>query len=66
MRLAAGTSGNGFLSAAMLLEELRIAYKGWEYAAEDLERESQRQKPTIADGLSDDIRRAIEMMKQKR
>ena len=28
LRLAAGTSGNGFLSASMLLEEMRIAYKG--------------------------------------
>ena len=64
--MAAGSSGAGFLSAAMLLEELRIAYRGWESAASSLETESRFSRPTIADGLSDELRRAIESMRSKR
>lgn len=64
--MAAGSSGAGFLSASMLLEELRIAYTGWETAAASLEVESRFNRPTIADGLSDELRRAIESMRTKR
>ena len=64
--MAAGSSGAGFLSAAMLLEELRIAYRGWETAAASLETASRFARPTIADGLSDELRLAIESMRSKR
>jgi hypothetical protein len=65
LRLAAGSSGVGFLSAAMLLEEFRIAYKGWENTAIDMEKESQRNRPTLADSISDEMKLVIQKLKQE-
>ena len=63
LRNVAGSVGAGFMSANMLLEELRIAYRGWEILEEDLEKESKSNKPKIGDGLSDEVRKAIEKLK---
>ena len=38
---------------------------GWEIAATELDRVERFSRPTIADGLSEDMRRAIEAMKQQ-
>lgn len=37
LRMVAGSEGVGYLSASLLVEELRIAYKGWDQLQEDLE-----------------------------
>ena len=37
LRMVAGSQGAGYISANLLLEELRIAYRGWEQLQEDLE-----------------------------
>lgn len=35
LRMVAGSNGAGYLPASSLLEEMRIAYRGWELMAED-------------------------------
>ena len=37
LRMVAGSEGAGFLPAALLVEELRIAYRGWQQLQEELE-----------------------------
>lgn len=37
----------GFMSANMLVEELRIAYRGWELVEEELEKKAVRSRPNI-------------------
>jgi hypothetical protein len=37
LRMVAGSEGVGFLSAELLVGELRIAYRGWDQLQEDLE-----------------------------
>lgn len=63
LRMVAGGAGAGYLSANMLVEELRIAYRGWEEVEVEMARESRRQRPNIGDGLSSEMKRAIEQMK---
>jgi predicted RNA-binding protein with PIN domain len=65
LQMIAGSTGNGFISSSMLLEELRIAYRGWETTAVELEREVKRVAPTIGDSLSLDVKNAIEELKRQ-
>lgn len=37
LRMIAGDQGAGFLSASLLVEEMRVAYNGWEQLQEELE-----------------------------
>ncbi len=37
LRMVAGDQGAGFLSASLLVEEMRVAYNGWEQLQEELE-----------------------------
>jgi predicted RNA-binding protein with PIN domain len=63
LRMVAGGAGAGYLPCSMLVEELRIAYRGWEEVQVEMDREAKRQRPNIGDGLSGDMKRAIEQMK---
>jgi predicted RNA-binding protein with PIN domain len=63
LRMVAGGAGAGYLSASMLVEELRIAYRGWEEVEVEMAREAKRQRPNLGDGLSSDMKRAIAQMK---
>ena len=49
----------------MLLDELRIAYRGWDTVAIQLEVEARRHKPTIASSVTDEFRAVMEQMKQQ-
>lgn len=62
LRMVAGSAGAGFLSAGMLLEEFRIALRGWETVQEEMEIESKR-KGRNGVGVSDDMKLIIEQMK---
>jgi hypothetical protein len=42
LRMSAGASGSGFFPASLLVEELRIAYRGWEVMEEEMEMEKIR------------------------
>lgn len=64
LRTTAGSSGAGFLSAGMLVEEFRIAYKGWEHYEEETIAAAKRNKPRLGDMVSGDIRDAIAKLKQ--
>ena len=46
----------------MLLDELRIAYRGWDTVATQLDVEARRHKPTIASSMSDEFKAAMEQM----
>lgn len=61
--VVAGSIGSGFISAAILLEELRIAYRGWEDVSVELKAEVDRRRPTLGDGISNELKNAIEMLK---
>ena len=47
----------------MIVEELRIAYLGWEAMQDDMQRTAQRARPSLADGLNAETRSAIELLK---
>lgn len=64
LRMIAGSSGSGFLSAEMLVEEMRIAYRGWEILEDELAQESKRNKPTLESMMSPDLREAIESLRK--
>ena len=53
----------GYLSASMIVEELRIAYLGWEAMQDDMQRTAQRARPSLADGLNAETRSAIDLLK---
>jgi predicted RNA-binding protein with PIN domain len=56
--------GMGFLTAGMVLEELRLAYRGWQAAEEQMEQQMRRVKPTVGGAVSLEMRAAIrEMMR---
>jgi len=63
LRMTAGSAGAGYLPASTLVEEFRIAYAGWEVLKKDLIQKSKINRPTLADGLSSELREAIEKMK---
>ena len=63
LRMNAGSSGAGYISASMLTEEFRIAYRGWDNLAVDLEKSSTRKQPKLRDHLSEDLKRAIESLR---
>jgi hypothetical protein len=47
----------------MIVEELRIAYLGWEAMQDDMQRTAQRARPSLADGLNAETRSAIDLLK---
>ena len=49
----------------MLLDELRIAYRGWDTVATQLDVEARRHKPTIASSVTDEFRAVMEQMKRQ-
>jgi uncharacterized protein len=57
--VATSHEGCSFLPVASLLEELRIAYRGWERVEEELEFVAERQRPTIGDSISAEVRAAL-------
>ena len=63
LRMVAGGAGAGYLTASMLVSELRIAYRGWEEVEKEMATEARRQRPNIGDGLSSEMKRAIAQMK---
>eukprot|EP01041_Mallomonas_annulata_P002070 gene2070-4046_t len=64
LQMVAGAVGAGYISANMMVEELRIAYKGWENVETELVQEEKKMRTTIGDSLPEDVRRAIEMMRK--
>lgn len=64
-RHACTMCSSGYISAAMLLDELRIAYRGWDTVAIQLDVEARRHKPTIASSVTDEFRAVMEQMKQQ-
>jgi predicted RNA-binding protein with PIN domain len=62
LRMIAGTVGSGYMSASMLLEEMRIAYKGWENFELAMDREADRHKPTFGDLISPEMKGMIASM----
>jgi len=63
LRMVAGDQGAGYLSAYLLVEEFRLAYRGWEILQEELETVQARHKPSLKDGLPEDMKAAIAKMK---
>jgi len=59
LRMSAEQLGAGFLTCAMILEELRIAYKEWEITQDDINREAKAATPTIEDSLSAEMKELI-------
>lgn len=60
-----GVAGGGFLPVKSLLEELRIAYRGWENMEMDMSLEAERKRPRIGDSLSAEVRGAIEALRNR-
>lgn len=54
--------GAGFLTASMILEEFRVAYRGWQIVEEEMEEEARRLRPTVGGSTSSDMRAAIREM----
>ena len=65
LRMVAGDQGAGYLSASLLVEEFRLAYRGWEILQEELETAQARHKPTMHDALPEDMKVAIAKMKDE-
>jgi predicted RNA-binding protein with PIN domain len=65
LRTVAGSSGAGYLSAASLLEEFRIAYRGWETLEEDMATEVKLSRPKLGTGLKNDLREAMLKLKEQ-
>ena len=63
LRGTAEQLGAGFLTCGQLLEEMRIAYRGWELAEEDMTRVAKAARPTIGDGVSAELKEAISTLK---
>jgi predicted RNA-binding protein with PIN domain len=63
LQMVAGASGSGYITASMLLEELRVAYRGWEEVEVETKKVADRHRPTLGDGVSSDIRDAIAKLK---
>eukprot|EP00981_Chlorochromonas_danica_P010236 scaffold3058_cov165-Ochromonas_danica.AAC.27 len=61
VRMSAGVAGCDYLPVSMLLEEIRIAYKGWEKWEEEMRQEAEKHNTfSIGDLLTDDLRAQIE------
>ena len=63
LRMTASSAGAGYLPASTLVEEFRIAYEGWEILKRELIQKTKTNRPTLADGLSLELKEAIEKMK---
>lgn len=66
LQMVAGSNGMGHISAHMLLEELRIAYRGWDQLAVESIQVAKRFRPKLGDSLSDEMKKAIELLRQKK
>ena len=66
LRSVAGSVGNGFLSLGMLVEEIRIAYSGWERMEADMKEEMKRHRPRINCSLTDEVTMAIETLRKRK
>ena len=64
LRMTATGLGAGFLTCSMLLEELRIAYRGWEVVEGEMAQAARRARPTIGDGLGAEALDAIRAMRE--
>lgn len=64
LRMTATGLGAGFLTCSMLLEELRIAYKGWEVVEGEMAQAARRARPTLGDGLGVEALEAIRVMRE--
>ena len=62
LRSAAISMGSGFLTASMVCEEFRMAYRGWEIAEEQMEKEAKRLRPTVGGNVSQEVRASIREM----
>lgn len=47
LRSIGGDAGNGYLAVSQLLEELRMAFAGWDSVADDLGEEARRKRPKL-------------------
>jgi len=63
LRMTAQQLGAGFLTCSMLLEEIRIAYSGWEAEEESMAKASKAARPTIGDGISSELKDAISLLR---
>jgi len=63
LRMTAQQLGAGFLTCSMLLEEIRIAYSGWEAEEESMAKASKAARPTIGDGISSELKEAISSLR---
>lgn len=61
LRMVGGSSGSGYLSAANLVDEINIAYKGWE--SMEVELADEQRTATVRDALSHETSAAISLMK---
>eukprot|EP01031_Cornospumella_fuschlensis_P031461 gene31461-38027_t len=55
LQSVAGSSGLGYLSASMLLKEMRAAYRGWDEYERKLEEEAEKHVPRLGDMISSDM-----------
>ena len=62
LRSAAISMGSGFLTASMVCEEFRMAYRGWEIAEEEMEREAKQLRRSVSGKASQEVRASIREM----
>lgn len=62
LQSVAGSSGLGYLSAAMLLKEMRGAYRGWDDYGQKLEEEAEKHASTLGDMVSPEMLAMIRTM----
>lgn len=65
LRMTAQQLGAGFLTCSMLLEEIRIAYSGWEAEEGAMAKTAKEARPTIGDGLTPELKDAISLLRTK-
>ena len=65
LRMTAQQLGAGFLTCSMLLEEIRIAYSGWEAEEGAMAKTAKEARPTIGDGLTPELKDAISLLRKK-
>ena len=66
LRTVAGSEGSGYMTASILLEEIRIAYMSWENTQLQLETDMKRKKPSpLGDKntMSQDLKEAYAQLK---
>ena len=66
LRMSATGWGAGYLSCGMLLEELRIAYRGWDAVGEEMTQKARRARPKLGDGVGAEVLGAMKAMRDAR